>query len=453
MYSVLMNLDESETNPQINSKQKQSLSQTQIQPPRQSQDKSQIQPPIKYYKQTPRQSLNKSKQQHSRQSLDKSQKQHPRQALRKSPDKSQQQYSGQSGEQIKPNALQEKPIETIEEAPVICMNDFPVLHSRKPTVEKNPQVLRYPKNRGNNILTVQIKPEPTYQSLDDPWTVHVTEDELMLVEIPKEEIDDIPLPKPIVVSCEWVKKRDGTDEWHKTSTVVETVRQFWSAIHAHRSHLFSVITEEIPENASTNDIAIIAQKNKKIIDYTNNLLRQIIVSGNGDQTRKKQDVLTRYKKDIIEYNNMHPVWSFYFKDAVKNDETPFIRLNGNGRSINDVDCNFRKMLKRENGSSLVEAYNKDFTGLIPGIIIEFSRGALPEYIIGVTFVKTLPVANGAVYDGVRIRFLCKDSNRKTLESAEKFIREELLRNLSSRDNRVPYEKLIVNSTFYNKYVN
>lgn len=235
--------------------------------------------------------------------------------------------------------------------------------------------------------------------------------------------------------------------------IIHNVLEFWS--------LFNTLATKNLQFLSPTDPA----KAKQAGDIFHSLFENATshTTGTSHTTTNAPRKLVPVKEnpkinELRKYNDLHQVFAFIKLDAKIPDDVgtikiPYIRENGNGKALNDVNINLgsSKMI----ASKGIHIFNPDsYGGLLPNIISDFVCESMfdmtdsphiinDKKIIAITFVKTITVKYDSFYNGLRVRILLSNTLEQKI-FANAFERVSLHKYISM-DN-IEYNKLVCNIT-------
>jgi len=158
------------------------------------------------------------------------------------------------------------------------------------------------------------------------------------------------------------------------------------------------------------------------------------------------------------YNELHLVYAFIkldykVPDSITTIKIPYIRENGNGKALNDVNINLGS--SKAIASRGIHIFNPDsYGGLLPNIISDFVCESMFDMsrsphiindgkITAITLIKSITVKYDAFYNGLRLRILISNTLEQKVYANE--FEPTCLSKYISMDG-VEYNKLVCNIT-------
>ena len=240
---------------------------------------------------------------------------------------------------------------------------------------------------------------------------------------PIQHIEEIQLPEPIALICEW---QEDNKWFNKVLSIMKTVSQFRNTIRKHCG----------------NDVDSVSSFSSAYVnndEYANELFHSLF----------EIDDFIESKKIVTEFNSIHAQWSFVkvSNDKTVNDEisVPFIR-NLRNRAINCVDINLKETHdNNQKGTRIISGNFHDNDSYISTMVTDFIIGAMPPEITAVTFIKTATVFKQCIYRGYRLRVLTNKPTYSDLNQCLDYIKNEYTKKFD-----IDYSKCIVGMSIPSK---
>ena len=215
-----------------------------------------------------------------------------------------------------------------------------------------------------------------------------------------------PLEHPIALIREW-KTENGMKE-KMLVAIMKTVEEFRyviSALNKYASKFSDRSIFSFPLSGKDDEAASIF----------NNLVKNCALI-----TRKE------INSEVNRYNSLYPTWAFIKveKTITMKDKVSIPYERKGDRTINDVNLNLKDI--DWNTSMGICPLDKEFcTGMIPGIVADLVRGALPDEITSVAFHSTIAVNGKTCFEGFRVRITV--NNLEKLSWCKEYFENDFIR--------------------------